>query len=173
MASYQNQLIYYNECTDPSATKSGIFGNKKLWGGTLFLHKNYETKITSDLQFKAKHQKRGMFSVLGGQNSFKSGRGSPLPCAPWLRAYEGSKQSAKKLQDIICNHTPNFNITFGGSTASASIWFLDNFLIAHHIIFIKYFIAIFRVFFLYIFVSILSVFFRYSSVHSFSFFCPL
>ena len=76
-----------------------------------------------------------MFSVLGGQNSFKSGRGSPLPCAPWLRAYEGSKQSAKKLQDIICNHTPNFDITFGGSTASASIWFLDNFLIAHHIIF--------------------------------------
>ena len=112
-----------------------------------------------------------MFSALGGQNSFKSGRGSPLPCAPWLRAYEGSRQSAKKLQDIICNHTPNFNITFGGSTASASIWFLDNFLIAHHIIFsnISQLSSEFSSYtFLYRFCH-----FRYSSVHSFSLFFAL
>lgn len=96
--------------------------------------------------------------------------GSPLPYPPWLSAYEGSKQSAKKLQDIICNHTPNFNITFGSSTISASIWFLDN--SASHYLF-KHFIVIFRGFFIYIFVSILSVFFRYSSMIPLAFVCPL
>ena len=71
-----------------------------------------------------------MFSTMGKQNSFQSGRGSPSLSLP-------PKQSGKKLQDRIWNHTPNFKITLGGPTAFPSICFLENVLKKHHIIFLN------------------------------------
>ena len=36
-----------------STTNCTTFWNEKLWRGVLFLNQNYETKNSSDLQFKA------------------------------------------------------------------------------------------------------------------------
>ena len=56
-----------------------VFGHFSR-SGTLFVHKNNETKNNSDLQYKADHQERDMFSILDKQNYLnKAGKGEASP----------------------------------------------------------------------------------------------
>ena len=59
-------------CIQPEYRKirsrnNSVFGHFSR-SGTLFVHKNNETKNNSDLQYKVDHQERDMFSVLDKQN---------------------------------------------------------------------------------------------------------
>ena len=48
-----DEQICYNNCSNAWATNCATFKNQKLCYGTVFLHKNDETKNSSGLHFKA------------------------------------------------------------------------------------------------------------------------
>ena len=71
-------------CIQPEYRKirsrnNSVFGHFSR-SGTLFVHKNNETKNNPDLQYKVDHQERDMFSVLDKQNYLnRAGKGEASP----------------------------------------------------------------------------------------------